>query len=82
MGGLNTVDIVVIVLFSLLTTSSAILMELFITTALVLVNPLIFTVAPFGFGRIYATVAMLLRKRLARNSRVRLLPPLGTRPGR
>lgn len=70
MGGINKVDIVVWVVFSLLNTGSAILMALFIVTALVLVDPMVATAALLGFGSIYATVSVLTRKRLASNSQV------------
>lgn len=70
MGGINKVDIVVWLVFNLLNTGSAILMALFIITALVLIDPLIATAALFGFGSIYATVSVFTRKRLASNSQV------------
>lgn len=70
MGGLNKVDIVVGVIFNLLTTGSAILMALFIIAALVLIDPLVATAALIGFGSIYVFVSVLTRKRLASNSRV------------
>lgn len=70
MGGINKVDIVVGVVLSLLNTGSAILMAIFITTALVLIDPLVASAALLGFGSIYATVSVLTSKRLARNSQV------------
>ena len=70
MGGINKVDIVVGVVFSLLTTLSAILMALFIIVALVLIDPLIATTALLGFGSIYATVSVFTSKRLDSNSQV------------
>ena len=70
MGGINKVDIVVGVVFSLLTTLSAILMALFIIVALVLIDPLIATTALLGFGSIYATVSVFTSKRLDSNIQV------------
>ena len=70
MGGINKVDAVVGLVFSLLSTISAILMALFIITALVLIDPLVATAALIGFSSIYATVSVFTRKRLARNSQV------------
>jgi ABC-type bacteriocin/lantibiotic exporter with double-glycine peptidase domain len=70
MGGINKVDVVVGLVFNLLSTFSAILMALFLITALVLIDPLVATVALLGFGSIYATVSVFTRKRLARNSQV------------
>lgn len=69
-GGLNKVDEVVSVIFSLLNTCSAILMALFIITALVLIDPLVATAALTGFGGIYAVASVITRKRLARNGQV------------
>lgn len=70
MGGIGKVDIVVGLVFSLLSTVSALVMALFIITALVLVDPLIASVALVGFGSIYAGVSVFTKKRLARNSEV------------
>lgn len=70
MGGINKVESVVWLVFSLLNTGSAIIMALFIVTALVFIDPLIATTALFGFGSIYAVVSLFTRKRLARNSQV------------
>jgi ATP-binding cassette, subfamily B, bacterial PglK len=69
-GGINKVDIVVWLILSLLNTASAILMALFIVTALVLIDPLIATTALFGFSGIYAIVSALTRKRLTTNSQM------------
>jgi len=69
-GGINKVDIVVLALLSLLNAGSAILMALFIITALVLIDPLIATVALLGFSSIYVTVSVFTRKRLSRNSQL------------
>lgn len=69
MGGLNKVDVIVPVIFSLLTICSAFLMAFFIIIALVLIDPLVATVALLGFGSIYAAVSVFTRNRLARNSR-------------
>jgi ATP-binding cassette, subfamily B, bacterial PglK len=68
LGGINKVDIVVWLILNLLNTSNAILMTLFIVTALVLIDPMIATVALFGFGSIYALVSVLTNRRLTRNS--------------
>lgn len=70
MGGIGKVDMVVGLVFSLLSTVSALVMALFIITVLVLVDPLIATVALLGFGSIYAGVSVFTQKRLARNSQV------------
>lgn len=70
MGGINKVDIVVMVLFSLLTMVSAVVMGIFIVAALLLIDPVIATVALTGFGSIYAVVSVFTRKRLAANSQV------------
>ena len=70
MGGINKVDVVVFVVFSLLSTVSAILMALFIISVLVLIDPLVATAALLGFGSIYATVSVFTSKRLTSNSQV------------
>ncbi len=70
MGGINKVEIVVGVFLSLLNAVSAILMTLFIITALVLIDPLVATTALLGFGSIYAAVSVFTRKRLTINSQV------------
>ena len=70
MGGINKVDIIVFLVFSLLNAGSAILMALFIITALVLIDPLVATAALLGFGSIYATVFVFTSKRLDSNSEV------------
>ncbi|MDO8772293.1 MAG: ABC transporter ATP-binding protein [Burkholderiaceae bacterium] len=70
MGGINKVDIVVWLVFSLLNTVSAIIMALFIVTALLFVNPQIAATALFGFGSIYAAISIFTRKRLASNSQI------------
>jgi ABC-type multidrug transport system fused ATPase/permease subunit len=70
MGGINKVDIVVWLVFSLLNTVSAVLMALFIIAALVLIDPLVATAALLGFGSIYATASLFTSKRLASNSAV------------
>jgi ABC-type bacteriocin/lantibiotic exporter with double-glycine peptidase domain len=70
MGGINKVDIVVNLVFSLLSTVSAILMAIFIITALVLIDPLVATASLLGFGSIYAIVSIFTRKRLASNSQI------------
>lgn len=69
-GGLNKVDEVVGVVFSLLNTGSAILMALVIIAVLVMIDPLVATAALFGFGSIYAAAAVFARRRLAGNNQV------------
>jgi ABC-type multidrug transport system fused ATPase/permease subunit len=70
MGGIIKVDIVVGLVLSLLNAASAILMALFMITALVLIDPLVATAALLGFGSIYATVSVFTSKRLNSNSQV------------
>lgn len=70
LGGINKVDIVVGMVFNLLNAASAVLMGLFIITAMVLIDPLIATIAILSFCSIYATVFMFVRKRLGSNSNV------------
>lgn len=70
MGGINKVDNVVWLVFTLLNTISAIFMAIFIVTALMLIDPVVATVALFGFGSIYAVVSLFTRKRLDHNSNV------------
>jgi len=69
MGGINKVDVIVPVIFSLITIVSSFLMAIFIIAALVLIDPLVATGALLGFGSIYAAVSVFTRNRLARNSR-------------
>jgi ATP-binding cassette subfamily B protein len=69
-GGLNKVDEVVWVVFNLLNTASAILMALVIVGVLLLIDPLVATVALLGFGSIYVAASVFARKRLDRNNRV------------
>jgi ABC-type bacteriocin/lantibiotic exporter with double-glycine peptidase domain len=68
MGGINKVDIIVFLVFSLLNAGSAIIIAFFIITALVLIDPLVATAALLGFGSIYATVFVFTSKRLSCNS--------------
>ncbi len=70
MGGINKVDIVVFLVFSLLNAGSAILMALFIVAALLLIDPLVAISALLGFGSIYAIISVFTRMRLDRNSQV------------
>jgi ABC-type bacteriocin/lantibiotic exporter with double-glycine peptidase domain len=70
MGGINKVDIIVFLVFSLLNAGSAILMALFIITALVLIDPLVATTALLCFGSIYVSVFVFTSKRLDSNSEV------------
>mgnify|MGYP003808860501 CR=1 FL=1 len=70
MGAISKVDQVVGVILGLLNTLSAILMAVFIIAALLLIDPLIASVALFGFGSIYLAISVLTRKRLALNSYV------------
>jgi ABC-type multidrug transport system fused ATPase/permease subunit len=69
-GSLSKVDVVVNMVFSLLTILSAIIMAVLIMGALVFIDPLVATVALLGFGSIYVAVSILTRKQLAHNSRV------------
>lgn len=69
-AGMAKVDIVVWVIFSLLSTVSAFLMALFIVAGLLLIDPFTATAAVLGFGGIYAAVSLLSRKRLALNGQV------------
>ncbi len=69
-GGINKVDVVVFVVFSLLSTVSSILIVLFIIAALLLIDPLVATAALLGFGSFYATVSVFTSKRLVHNSKV------------
>ena len=70
MGAINKVDIVVGVVFYLLNAVSAVFMGVFITAAMVLIDPLIASVAIVSFGGIYAGVSVFTRKKLDENSRV------------
>lgn len=70
LGAINKVDQVVGVILGVLNTLSAILMAVFIIGALLLIDPMVASVALFGFGSIYLAVSVLTRKRLARNSHV------------
>jgi ATP-binding cassette subfamily B protein len=70
LGGINKVDIVVGLVFNLLNAASAVFMGLFIIAAMVLIDPLIATVAILSFGGIYAAVSVFSRKRLNRDSQV------------
>lgn len=69
-AGINNVDSVVWLFFSLLNTVSAMIMALFIVTALLFIDPYIATTALFGFGSIYAIASVLTRKQLDGNSQV------------
>ena len=68
-GGLNKLENVVTLFFNLLNTCSAVLMAVFIISALVLIDPRIATTALLGFGSFYAVVSLVTRKRLTSNSR-------------
>lgn len=70
MGGINKVDVVVWLVFTLLNTISAMFMAVFIVFALVLIDPVVASVALICFGGIYAVVSVFTRKRLDRNSKV------------
>ena len=70
MGGINKVDIVVLMAFYLLNACSAVLMAFFIITTLVFIDPFIATTALLGIACIYVAVSAFTRKRLAINSRV------------
>lgn len=67
LGAVQKVDQVVGVMSSLLNTMSASFMAVFIIAALMFIDPLVATVALFGFGSIYTAVSVFTRKRLARN---------------
>jgi ABC-type multidrug transport system fused ATPase/permease subunit len=69
MGGINKVDVIIPVIFSLLTICGGFIMAIFIITALVLIDPMVATLALLGFGGIYSAVSFFSRNRLARNSR-------------
>jgi ATP-binding cassette, subfamily B, bacterial PglK len=69
MGGVNKVDVIIPVVFSVLTICSSFLMAIFIVTALILIDPMVATVALLGFGSIYSAVSFFSRNHLARNSR-------------
>lgn len=70
MGAVSKVDQVTGVILSLLNTASAIMMAVFIIAALLLIDPVVASVALFGFGFIYLAITMVTRRRLARNSDV------------
>jgi len=70
LGGLNKVDIVVWVVFSLLNTCSAVLMAGCIVVTLLFIDAQVALAALLGFGGVYAAVTVFTRKRLARNSEV------------
>jgi ATP-binding cassette subfamily B protein len=70
MGAINKIDIVVWLAFCLINTVSAILIALFIITALLLIDPLITTIALLGFGSIYVSITAITSKRLTSNSKV------------
>jgi len=70
MGGINKVDIVVLMAFYLLNAFSAVLMAFFIITALVMIDPFIATAALLGIACIYGAVSVFTRNRLAINSSV------------
>jgi ATP-binding cassette, subfamily B, bacterial PglK len=70
MGGINKVDIVVGVVFSVLSASSAMLMGLFIIAGLVVIDPIVATAALLGFGGIYTAISFFTSKRLKYNSQI------------
>lgn len=70
MGGIHKVDEVVWVVFALLNMTSASLMAVFIVMTLLLIDPVMATTALLGMGSIYATVFVVARKQLLRNSQV------------
>lgn len=69
MGGVNKVDVIIPVIFSILTVCSGFIMALFIIIALILIDPQVAVLALLGFGGIYTAVSVFSRNRLARNSR-------------
>ncbi len=68
LGGIQKVDIVVWLVFSLLTAASAVLMAVCIVAALLFVDPFVAMAALLGFGTVYVTVSIFTRKQLAANS--------------
>ena len=70
LANITKIDEVVWLAFSLLNTASAIVMALFIVGTLVLIDPLIATIALLGFGTIYVIVSFSTRAQLAKNSKV------------
>ncbi|MGE0873745.1 MAG: ABC transporter ATP-binding protein [Burkholderiales bacterium] len=68
LGGLNKVDVVVWVVFNLLTTCSAVLMAACIVVTLLFIDAQVALAALLGFGGVYVAVTAFTRKRLARNS--------------
>lgn len=69
-GAIDKMDNIVYVIASLLIICSSSLMAIFITTTLVLIDPLVASVALLGFGTIYILLSIFTRRRLARNSRM------------
>lgn len=69
LGGIHKIDIVVWVVFCLLTAASAGLMAAFIVTTLLLVDAFLAMSALLGFGAVYVAVSLFTRKQLAENSR-------------
>ncbi len=67
-GGVTKVDSVIATLFSLLNLVNAILIALAILATLIGLNPLISTLTIFGFGFFYSSVALIVRRRLHKNS--------------
>lgn len=67
-GGIQKVDIVVWLIFSLLSAVSAALMTVFIVVALMLIDPLVASGALLGFGVFYTAVTVATRKQLGINS--------------
>jgi len=68
MGGIGKVDVVVWLIAGLLNICSAVLIAIFISATLVLINPLVASLALLGFGGIYSIISLITRKKLTDNS--------------
>lgn len=68
-GGIQKVDLVVWLVFTLLSAISAGVMAVFIVVALMVVDPLVASGALLGFGVFYTAVTVSTRKQLGINSR-------------
>ena len=53
----------------MLSIASSILLLIIITIALIVIDPVVASVAAFGFGLSYALITWIARRRLSRNSR-------------
>ena len=68
MGGINKVDVIVWLIAGVLNCVSAIVMSIFIVSALVLIDPKVAIATLIGFSSIYAFVSLVTRRKLAQNS--------------